>query len=567
MQRFSLVVSKAILRLTCLGVLCLAFGMTYAEEPVLNYPTPGEMAPAGEKIGIFDLTLIHEPPLDAEVIGTREEDGVVIEEIRFTGRPGVRVYMLMAYLKGAVKRPVTLALLNAGTQTPFNEAKNGFVGLSVCPPSGNSDETQKLTVGGPPFNQFYTDDPEDSWFYHYVVALTRAFDYLETRPEADMSKIMVTGFSTAGYVANLLHAIENRPSGYITYHGSGYFTEPDGTSGGEPAYLTRKQYEMYGPAAYAAHGTSPLYICSAVSDYFAMFDGLIEIYTQLRCPKRLTVAPNRGHKQTDRKEFRNVWPWMTHWLFAGPAMPVVEDGIVEIRDGRLIYTFTSDAPAAQIQHADVLYSYGKPGLWAGRTWHRSPATRTATGAYEYEIPVYDLTTPLYAVAQIETRDLGNVANTPQFIDPLAMKLPQATASYPRMLIDFESQDDLYVPEGVVRYVTDSAEGKFAAAITPFDDGTVHLVNIETAVRAGGKELRIFLKGNGKVNTLLAFYSDDRDFWKYPPVATLVDNAVFPNTWKQYVIPLSGFEKPERITRLVLKLSTPTEIFVDGLYWL
>lgn len=559
------VVSKLFYYFTFVLLLVNYSAKLLAEEVIDVTPVDPVPVATKEKIGIFDLEAIHQVPLDAKIIATRDEGEVVIEEIRFTGRPGVSVYMVMTYAKGAQKRPLTLAMQNEGTLTPLAEARNGFVGISVCPPNAITDPAKPLTTGGPAFNQFYTDDPEDSWFYHYVVSITRALDYLETRPEVDMSKIMVTGYSTAGYAANLLHAIENRPAGYITYHGSGYYTEPDGMSGGEPSYLTRKQYVMYGPAAYASYGTSPLYICSALSDYFAKFDGLIEMYTHLQCPKKLTVAPNRGHKQTDRKEFRNVWQWMSYWLFQAPAMPDVMDGTLSDKDGKLIYSFSTNAPVAQVTYADVMYSFGKPGMWTSRTWHRTPATRGENGEYHCEIPIVDISMPFYVVAQIETRDIGNVANTPQFVEP-DKYIKQATAIYPRMLVDFESKDDLYVPEGSVRFTTDAAEGKAAAMITPFDDGTIHIVNIETAVRAGAKELCIYLKGDGKVNTVTAFLSDDRDFWKFPPVATIINHQVFPASWKLYHIPLTGLKPEAKIYRLVLKIDNPFEVGVDGLFW-
>ncbi|HOF86797.1 MAG TPA: hypothetical protein PLZ36_01665 [Armatimonadota bacterium] len=547
--------------------LCLFFGVALGANaaPAASYAGPPPLQPVNGKIGIFDLKAIHDVPLDAEVISKREEDGVVIEEITYTGRPGVRVYMVMTYKKGLRKRPVAIGALNVGTSTPIAEAKNTFVGVSVCPPCGNMDPQKKMTVGGPPFNQFFTDDPEQSWFYHYVVALTRALDYLETRPEADMSKITMSGFSTAGYAVNLLHAIENRPACYITYHSAGYYTNPDGLSGGTPGYLTRKQYEMYGPAAYAQYGSSPMFICSALGDYFSMFDALMELYANLRCPKRLAVSPNRGHLETGRNEFRHIWLWQGMWVFGGKPLAKVTDGTVTAVNGELIYTFTTDYPG-QPQYADVIYSYGTPGNWAGRVWHRRAARKVGPGRYAFSIPMYAADVPLYILAQIETADAGVVANTPMYLEPAAFGITRPTAVYPKMLLDFEDNDDLYIPVGNARFVAGGATGNAAAQITAFADGTVHLMNIEPLFWTAPKTLTLYLKGDGRPGAVTACLSADRDDWKYPPITLVPEDGIFPATWTQYTIPLDGMKDLKAMSTLVIKLTGHQSVLIDGVQW-
>ncbi len=533
--------------------------------PTEKYLGPAPLQPVNGRIGIFDLKAIHNVPLDAEILSKREEDGVVIEEIAYTGRPGVRVYMVMTHKKGLLKRPVAIGALNVGTSTPIAEAKNTFVGVSVCPPCGNTDPAKKMTVGGPPFNQFFTDDPEESWFYHYVVALTRAFDYLETRPEADMTMITMSGFSTAGYAVNLLHAIEDRPACYITYHSAGYYTDPNGMSGGKPGFLTRKQYEMYGPAAYAKYGSSPIFICSALGDYFSMFDGLMELYANLRCPKRLAVAPNRGHLETGRNEFRHIWAWQGTWVFGGKPLAKVADGTVAVVNGELVYTFTTDYPA-QPQYADVIYSYGKPGNWPGRVWHRRAAKKIAPGKYAFSIPVYNPDVPLYALAQIETADAGVVANTPMFIQPAAFGITRSIVVYPKMLLDFEDKDDLYIPVGRAQFVAGGISGDTAAMVTPFADGTVHLMNIEPVFWTTPKKLTVYLKGDGLPGGVVAYLSADRDYWKATPITLVPENGVFPAMWKQYSIPLDGIKDLKTMSTLVIKLTGHQSVLIDGVQW-
>jgi len=526
---------------------------------VLAAETPG-------KIGIFDLQAIHAVPLDPEIVSKKEDDKIVIEKIRFTGRPGVRAFMVMTYYKGMTSRPVSLVVRNYGVSTMVAEAKNTFVGVSVCATCGNHDASKDLTVGGPPFNQFYTDDPEQSWYYHYIVALTRAIDYLATRPEVDMKNIMVQGYSTSGYVTTLLHAVENRPVCYYTWHGTGYYTDSNGMSGGKPGFLTRKQYEMYGPAAYASYGTAPIFIASALNDYYAVFDGLLEYYNHLQCPKGLAVAPNRGHAQTSRNELdASLQAWCSHWQFQAGDLPKVHDGNLSVRDGHLIYSFDIQSAETPI-YADVLFSYGKPGHWTGRAWHREAAKNVKPGSYEYEIPIYDPQVPLYAVAQVQTKNIGVMANLPQYIEPAKLGFYKADTQYPHMLLDFEDMSDLYIPVGTPAFVNDAPHGKVSAAITPYADGTVQLVNIEPIFWKGAKELHFFLKGDGKPGPLDLFFSSQREYWYDPKVNLVLPENNFETGWKEYVVPLDTIANLDDVSTLVFSLPGRMILNIDAVSW-
>ncbi|OPZ83273.1 MAG: PhoPQ-activated pathogenicity-related protein [bacterium ADurb.Bin429] len=541
------------------GCLCAA----QAADPPNAALKPLE--PVDGKVGIFDLPAIRAVPMDVEIVKKTVEDGIAIEEIRFTSRPGVRALMILTYAPGKFKRPVSLNVRNYGVATLKLEAKNTFVGVSVCPTSGNSDPTKRLTVGGPPFNQFYTDDPEQSWYYHHVVALLRAIDYICTRPEADPKNIMVQGYSTSGYVVNLLHAIDSRPVCYYTWHGTGHYTDPQGMSGGKSGIITRKQYEMYGPAAYAKYGSSPLYIANALNDYYAVFDGLLEIYSNLRCPKGLALAPNRGHKETSRNELRSAPVWCARWQFNGPTLPVVHDGTVSVKEGQFIYQFTVTS-SEQPKYADVFYSYGEPGRWVGRTWHRGAATKVAHGIYALAIPIYDPAVPLYAAAQIETNTIGVMANIPQYFEPVKLGISRANAVYPHMLHDFEEVNDLYIPVGTARYDADAPQGKFAAAITPFADGTVQLVNVEPFLWKGAKELRFYLKGDGKPGPVDLYVTNDRNYWDFPKITLVQPEEPFAEGWHEYAVPLDAIANLSEMTTLVFTAQYRQVIYIDAVRW-
>jgi hypothetical protein len=517
------------------------------------------LEPVDGKIGIFDLRQIRAVPLEPEILSKTEDGTVITEEFRITGRPGVRVFGYLSYPKGAKGCPCNVLVRYTGAESRKSDAKNGFVGISISAPDGNTDPKKKASLGGPLFKQDFKDDPEQSWIYHHVVALIRTLDYLETRPEVNMQKVVVMGFSWAGYITALLHALDNRPCAYISWHGTGYFADAKGLSGDKPSLISRKHYEMYAPSAYARYGAQPLFVGTAITDYFATLDGLICMWEELRCPKGLSVAPNRYHASTSRDEFRGSGSWAWHWQGDGPALPTVTDGSVSVRDKRLIYTFactTAEPPT----YVEVLYSYGAPGHWTGRTWHRKAAVKTATG-YECELPVYDPAVPLYALAQVETKTLGAWANTPQAVAPMKLGITAATATYSKLLYNFEDKSDLYIPAGTPTFIPDAPEGQTAASIAPFHDGTVHLLNLEPYFWKDAKELRFFLKGDGQPGPINVYVVTDTNYWldherkNYTKFTLVGADEAFAPTWKEYVIPLKKVANLDRVDCLFFEVGT------------
>lgn len=531
-----------------------------------------------QKIGIFDLKAIHAVPLDAQVVKTTEADGIITEEIRYTSRPGVRVLACMSYPKGAKKLACNINIRNYGVESRAEDAKVGFVGVSVCAPSGNTDPNKRETVGGPPFKDQFMDDPETSWVYHHVVALTRMIDYLETRPEVDTSRMLVMGYSWSGWICSLFHAIDNRPAVYVSWHSAGYFADQNGISGDKPCMISRKHYEMYAPSAYAKYGTKPIFIASALTDYFSTLDGLIEFYGNLKCPKALSIAPNRYHASTGRNEYRGSSSWGWHWQGNGPKPPTVDPGQLSVKNGRLIYTFNV-ASTVPLTNVEVMYTYGKPGHWVGRTWHRKTATKGGANSYSCEIPLYDPITPLYAVAQVETKDMGASANLPQYIDPAQLGITASTAAYPNMLFNFEDKDDLYITTATapdsVAFINEAPEGKVAAKIKPFDDGTVHFLYIEPSFWKNARELRFYLKGDGKkgpVDLYLVYdtaYYLDFERGNYTKITLVPESAIFEASWKEYVVPLKDVKNADQIDSLFFDVGTreaKSDLLIDAIRW-
>lgn len=537
------------------------------------------LQPVNGKIGIFDLKEIDSVPYAPEVLKRTEQlmtmvDGtkkpIIVESIRITGRPGVRVFLYLAYLKGAQKLPVHVTVINEGVRPLVEEAQAGRCGVMVCSTDAKTDVKQMVTIGGPPFKQFYTMDPQQSWFYHLVVALRRTITYIGTRPECDQSQMMVSGYSLSGQAVGLLHSIENRPKSFLIWHGTGFIVSKPGDEVtvdyvGKANY---SQYRMYSPAAYCEYGSSPIYIQACSNDYLAQFNSLIYMYTRLRCEKFLAIAPNRAHSQTGRKELEGYNAWIFHTLYNSPPIPTVSEGKLAVVNNKLTYNFRFTSEEVP-QYIDVYYSYVTVNKLEACVWHRTPAVKQADGSYQTNLPCYDPDQQLMVYGQVQTKTIGASANTPQIIKPSDLGITAAYSLYPKMLINAESGDDIYVSESSsVEVVSGAPEGKRAFMITPFIDNTVQLFNFETQMWKGATEIHMMLKGDGKPGPVDVFFAADREFWQSKPFTLVPKGSVFSSTWTDYKIPLSAIPNLNTFRFLVFDFRTRPDIIlgVDAVRW-
>lgn len=520
-------------------------------------PTASAQTP--NNIGIFDLKAIHAAPLDPEVLSKTKLGDVTIEQVRYTSLPGVRVVATLTYKDGAKGAPPYAFVENFPMKPLVAEADAGFLGFVPAPPTGNKDPAKPESVGGPvypspfDFNTQFLDDKTSSYIYQYTVALIRGLDYLAMRPEANVSNAVVVGYSWASTMVGLLHALDDRPAAYVVFHAPGYYVDEQGLSAGmpivldrsgvNPILLTRKQYEMYCPAAYAKYGTKPIYIGAALDDSYTRLDAVIEMYKGLQSPKAFAFAPNRHHAATSRNELNGYQWWISRWVFGGDQPPTVGEGTVQAKDGKLLY-ICKETSKAPLTHAELLVSYGKAGNWLGRTWHRLPmGSVTTAGEMVGEIPLYDASVPLYVICQIETEKFSAIANCPLYVEPAAFGFTKPTAEYPTQLFDPSLKDDLYIRVGAVQWDADGPDGKGSAIVSPGPEGTITFQNIDGDLWAGKKVLDIWLKGDGQVGPIRAYLVANPNYYlelggKSNTEFDLVPTgATFAPGWKEYTIPL------------------------------
>ena len=522
-----------------------------------------------DNVGMFDLKAIRAVPIDPEILSKTKDGDINIEHIRFTAVPGVRMVATITYKDGAKGAPGYAFVELFKVKPLVAEAKSGFVGIVVEPPTGNSDPTKLESVGGPvyvqpfDFNSQFLEDKNKSYIYQYTVAMVRFFDYLATRPEVNLSTSVVTSYSWASTMVGLMRALDDRPAGYILFHGCGYFVGENGLSAGEPIVLshasgpstrlTRKLYEMYCPAAYAGYGTKPIYMGTALDDSYTRLDAIIEMYSHLKAPKAFAFSPNRQHMPTARNEFNGYASWVSSWLFGGETPAIINEGNVKREGEKLLYRCTVHSKAP-LTHAELLISYGKAGNWLGRTWHRVTLI-PKEDQYVAELPIYDPLVPFYVTAQIETEKFGAIANGPQFVDPQSLGITHSNADYPSVLFDPSQKDDLYIRNGSVEWSSDGPDGKGSAIVSPGMEGTINFQNIDGDLWPGKKSLHIWLKGDGKPGPIRAYLVFSPNYYleverkNFTPVDLVPNGATFITGWNEYSIPLSKVQHLDQVSTL------------------
>ena len=179
-------------------------------------------------------------PLEPQVTGVVKGDGFTIEKVLYHSRPRMPVTANLYIPEGVQNAPAVLLLCGHSRSAKSSQkhqliartlTSNGFVVL-VPDPSGQGEREQLTDV--PNSEEF----AHISMFEHNMIGkqmllvgefysswslwdAVRSYDYLESRPEVDISRICVTGTSGGGNMTSFMAAVDERafavaPSSYIT---------------------------------------------------------------------------------------------------------------------------------------------------------------------------------------------------------------------------------------------------------------------------------------------------------------------------------------------------------------
>ena len=201
-----------------------AHAVTASALPVPMYPAEWERTLEErrrmwlEMLGLWPLP--ERTPMEPTITGRLERDGYVVEKLHFQPEPGCYVTANLV-MPAQVDEPLPCVLYHCGhaalgkAHMPYHSlaryyARNGYVCLVL--------DTMEIGEGLGDHHGTYRKGRWDWYSRGYTPAGTevwhgmRALDYLQTRPEADTSRVAITGKSGGGAISWFQGAADERIS-------------------------------------------------------------------------------------------------------------------------------------------------------------------------------------------------------------------------------------------------------------------------------------------------------------------------------------------------------------------
>ncbi len=312
-------------------------------------------------------------PLKPVITGTVDAGDVIVERLHFQSIPGLYVTANFYRPKTAPEKPLPAILyvcghgrmkedgVSFGNKTAYQHhglwfARHGYVCLII-------DTLQLGEIEGEHhgthnlgkwwwISRGYTSAGIEAW------NSIRALDYLETRPEADMKRVGVTGRSGGGAYSWWVAALDERVAAAAPTAGITDLRNHvvDGCVEGhcDCMYQINTHRWDYDRVA-ALVAPRPLLICNTDKDRIFPLDGVVRLYQSTRRLYRLLGAEDKIGLHIAEGPHKDMQPLNTgafHWferhlkgadLMAVTAMPAVK----ELQPARL-RVFGKDLPAGQI---------------------------------------------------------------------------------------------------------------------------------------------------------------------------------------------------------------------------
>mgnify|MGYP003705853379 FL=1 len=405
----------------------------------------------GQSITTVDALLSgfdpRKEPLDVEVLKEWEEDGVVMQVLRF--RVGVfqgRKAMMAAvygYPKGGTDLPGLVQVHGGGQQADyracFTNGKRGYATISLARDgrveapgytvkqdnaelfwAGKQNEPGYMITtdwGGVDgqysdkrFKDYYgsvapneytidpVDSPRNTMWHLCTVAARRAITFLEQQPEVDQGRIGIYGHSMGGQISVYTAGSDERikaaaPScGGFSYRNGKNINEELG----------------WGNSEYLKRVTCPIVFLSPANDFHGRVNFLPTAISEIKAQDwRITSAPHHNHNDTAPYAVA-AQLWFDQYLkgtFKWPATPRTE---VKLKTASGLPTVTVRADQSRpIQSLKVYYCqhggiYKNHSHNAHRFW-RSATVRKQGDLWVAELPLYRTDRPLWVYADAEYR--------------------------------------------------------------------------------------------------------------------------------------------------------------------
>lgn len=329
----------------------------------------------------FAAKALVDAPLQARVLKATEQDGIVLEEVRFhshrDGEKTIDVFGYFAYPKKGGNHPAFVwnqgGLYQATPHFPLLGARRGYAVLCIDFPLPGY-----RTTGGYPITSGLElpDDPKKAPIYHGAVALLRAVSYLQSRGEVDPERIGMAGSSWGGFYTTLMSGIDPRLKACSSMFGCGFLDAGnawwDG-AGPQPRFdaAFRKRWaDTLDPGRRLTRTRTPLAIFTGTNDSFYWLPAVDATYLAAAGPKHLALLPNWNHALTPALDDQ-VFGWLDVHLRKGTPFLGVAD--LQMRAGKETEATWRVTGAGKVKRAWLHVSFGPPGNWVSRPWLDIPA--------------------------------------------------------------------------------------------------------------------------------------------------------------------------------------------------
>lgn len=269
---------------------------------------------------------------------------IVVKSLTSTGR---RPVVIQLHGTGGTKEQLLPRLVTL--------ANRGFLGVAIDAryhgERGSNAPGLSTPYATAIFKTFQTGQ-ERPFFYDTVWDVMRLIDYLDTRPDVDVSRIGLGGFSKGGIETYLAAAVEPRIAVAVSGHGVQSFrwalehgawdsrawtirdaieAAAEESKGDVTSQFVRRFYDRVAPGIYGEFDAPamlpliaprPLLVINGDSDPRTPLAGVKEsaaaaerAYQATGAPEKfvLKVLPNTGHEQTQAYE-QSMVEWFVRWL-------------------------------------------------------------------------------------------------------------------------------------------------------------------------------------------------------------------------------------------------------------
>jgi len=413
-------------------------------------PLTGEVAPQTFD-GMWTGFDPRAEPLDVEILREWEEDGVVLQVLRyrigvFKGRKATMA-AVFGYPKGGSNLPGLVQIHGGGQyadyRAPLTNAKRGYASISiswagrihapdyrVTPDEvrlfwdGRTDDPKyRVTTDWGALDGYHhptrnpenafgstephswtldeVDSPRNSAWFLGALGARRALTFLERQPQIDAERLGVYGHSMGGKLTVLTTAADARVKAAAPSCGG------ISDRAGEPSHATTLADHVN-----LARISCPIVFLSPSNDFHGRIDDLPKALHEIKSGQwRVTCSPHHNHQDTPEYEVATQL-WFDQHLKGGFSWPKTPDTSLELAAAGGVPRLTVKPDASRpILYVDVYYTrHGQmDGLrddrdnTMNRFWHHAAPTKEGN-VWTAELPLHEATArhsrPLWAYANV-----------------------------------------------------------------------------------------------------------------------------------------------------------------------